>query len=353
MTQDSANAFVASLLDNGARGYAAAAAERLLQRRPEAAQRFGDSAFSDWHRHLVQRLEELAAAVRVGEPRLFVADVVWSRRAFDSRGVPREDLHTSLECLAEVLGEELPEPARPAARAALDAALAALAAGPQAEPPLDSATTEGKLALSYVLALLEGDRRKAMSLVLSAVEDGLPGRRALAEVLSLAQREMGRMWHAGELSVAQEHFVTSTTESLIVLLAAREAAAEPLGRTVVAASAPGNAHDLGTRLLAELFDLAGWRVIHLGQDVPGVDLAAAVDEFQADLLVLSVALSTQLKSAAEAIVEVRSARPEAKVLVGGLAFEKTPELWRQLGADGYAADAESAVTTATELLDLG
>ncbi|NGP52944.1 cobalamin-dependent protein [Thioalkalivibrio sp. XN8] len=347
-----ADKFTANLLEVSASGYAALAADRLLAAHPEVAARFGAEATGAWKAALAQRIVELATALRLGEPELFQARVAWARRAFGARAVPEEDLRHSLEALQAVLDEELPPGAAAAPAELLRAAAARLEAPVAvADAHIDPGTRPGQLALAYLAAVLEGDSRKGMERVLDAVTAGMPVPEAYLDVLVPAQREIGRLWHAGELGIVEEHVVTYTTERLMTLLAHRAERAAPNGKTVVCAAVAGNAHDIAVRVLADFFDMAGWRAVHLGASVPAGEMASAVQYFDADLVVISAALSVQLPKVADAVTALRRIEDRrVRVMVGGLAFSETPDIWRKLGADGFAADAPGAVEFGARLV---
>lgn len=346
------DAFAAQLLETSATGYAALATDRLLASHPGLAARFAPDAIGAWRAVLAQRIIELATALRLGEPRIFAARVTWARRAFATRSVPEEDLRASLATLASVLAEELPLTARGGAGTMLSEALAALDQPVEdSDGFLDPQSPTGRLALEYLAKVLEGDGRAATATVLAAVDAGLPVESAYLEVLVPVQREVGRLWHAGELGIIEEHVVTFTTERLMALLAHKAQRAPSVGKTVVCAAVTGNVHDIAVRVLADFFDIAGWRSVHLGASVPTEELAMALQYFDGDLLVLSAALSVQLPKVAEGIAAVRRIEGRAvRIMVGGLAFDDAPEIWRKLGADGYAPDARSAVRLGAELL---
>jgi MerR family transcriptional regulator, light-induced transcriptional regulator len=343
--------FAADLLEVSATGYATLATERLLAAHPDIAARFSPDAVGAWKAALGQRVVELATALRLGEPTLFAARLGWARRAFAARAVPESDLRASIQALAAVLAEELPAPARPGPAALLQDALAELERPMEdSDSFIDPQSRTGQLALAYLAAVLEGDSRKATDKVLAEVDAGLAVESAYLEVLVPAQREVGRLWHAGELGIVEEHVVTYTTERLMALLAHRAKRAAPNGRTVICAAVAGNVHDIAVRVLADFFDIAGWRAVHLGASVPAAEIASAVQYFDGDLLVLSAALSVQLPKVADAIGAVRRIEGrELRVMVGGLAFSDAPGIWRKLGADGYAADATAAVRLAEDL----
>jgi methanogenic corrinoid protein MtbC1 len=69
-------------------------------------------------------------------------------------------------------------------------------------------------------------------------------------------------------------------------------------------------------------------------------------------MVLSVALIAQLEHLRTAIAAIREASPDTRILLGGLALASTPELWRAVGADGYASHPAEAVAQAAQLLGL-
>lgn len=343
--------FVAEILDVSGKAFAGFAATRLLERYPSAESRFAPDAFTGWKTHFEQRLQELAAALAAEEPGLFLDSVEWSRRAFAAREVPEADLRASLECLREVLEDELPDEAGSQAGAVLASAIARFdspcrddRAGP------DPATPTGKVALSYLLAVLEGDRHRAAKLLLDAVDDGsLTVEQAYLEVLIPAQQEVGRLWHTNALSVAEEHFVTSTTLHVMSLLVHRGGGQPFNGKTVIAAGVAGEVHDIGVRVAGDFFEMAGWRVIHVGADLPVNEVVDAARRFDADLIVLAATLSTHLRAVERTIAALRS-EGGPKVIVGGQAFGGAPELWKKVGADAYAPSPGEAVEIAARMV---
>ena len=153
------------------------------------------------------------------------------------------------------------------------------------------------------------------------------------------------MWQTNEINVAEEHFATSTTKAILAQLRLRAPMQERNGKTLLAAAVMGNQHDVGLQVVADFFEMDGWRVIQLGSDMPVPDLAQAVEFYQPDLLALSVSLHTQLVTLTETIQAVRRGQRGAvvKILVGGPAFAEATDLAQQCGADGYAADPNAAV----------
>ena len=328
--------FHAAIIESSARALAAHATELLLDRCP-AAHAFGDPAFRAWQEHIAGRLLELAGAMRAGEPGLFGDQLHWGKIAFAARGLNSNELEASTDALHEALVEGLPPGANESVAPYLAAARGALAREVRHAAPA-IAGPHGELAARYMVALLEGDRRAAIACILDALDAGLPPRDALIHVLVPVAREIGRMWHLGEVTIGEEHF-TSTTASLVMgAVRQRMKMVAPNDRCAVIASVPGNRHDLAGRIAGLLLEAAGWRVIDMGVEMPAHDLVRSVGDFEADVVVLSVMLTTQLDTAKSTIAALKSdPRSErAAIVVGGHVFDQAPTLWKRMGVDAHA-----------------
>jgi methanogenic corrinoid protein MtbC1 len=346
------NPMAAEVLEASAAGYAAAASQvhEGALGRGEAAEEFSRS---EWAAHFKQRILELAAAIRVNQPGLFAGQVVWLRRAFEARGSNVASLKSAMMSLRTALQQEFPDDLRPTVVSPIEIALQAFDAElPPDATYLDPDSKTGKLGLEYIAACLAGDPDRGLDLVLAAVEQGLTPADAYTRVLVPVQNEVGQFWHLGEISVAEERLISETTGRLMVLISHLHGGArkDASGPVVVHASVKGNAHDLGLRVICELFRLAGWRCLFLGANVPADEIGRAASLYRADLVVLNATLATQLKELREAIAKINETHPKSAVMVGGMALDETPELWREFGADGYAASVDEAVTLGTSLI---
>lgn len=346
--------YTAALLDSAARALASDAAERLLESRPDLGDRYKPDPFAGWMEHFTGRLAQLASSLGVGAPEVFAADAAWSRSVFAARGVPEADLLASLDALERAVAESLPSDAAQACAACFTAARTRLTQPLEQPPPLRADAPSARLAAEYLEAALEGDRRRAVERILRAVEEGADARAVYLDSLVAAQREIGRMWHAGEITIAEEHAATAATELAMSLLHPRLARAEPHGKTAIVAGVSGNAHRLAVRIVADMLECDGWRVVDLAADLPARDIVQAAADFRADLVCLSATLSTHLRALREVVASMREepSTSEVKILVGGQAIDAAPAVWRGLGADATASDAMDAQRVARRLVGL-
>lgn len=352
MTAHSANVVAAELLEAGAAGYASAATDALLAQHSELGTRYGAGARALWKAHFQQRVQELAAATRADVPALFVARVRWLQKAYAAQQVPLSDQRLALAALRTALNVELPEHLRACVERSFEQAEAALETRASMDDcTLDPADPAGRLALQFLVDCLEGQPHSAINRVLEAANAGWALGELYLDVLLPTQKEIGRMWHAGEASIAEERVVSDATRRAMALLGSRAPAPAENARTILAASVAGNAHDLPLHAAADLFQFAGWRALCLGADVPAADIARAVDYFKADLLVLAATLTTQLKPLERSIAAVRAvADRRVKILVGGQVFGEAPEIWQRLGADACAGSLADVVAAGDELV---
>ncbi|MBY0503607.1 MAG: cobalamin-dependent protein [Bryobacteraceae bacterium] len=199
------------------------------------------------------------------------------------------------------------------------------------------------LAGGYLQCLLSGNGDGAWHLVKQAMADGVPIRDLYLQVFQPCQYEVGRLWEANEATVAQEHYCTAATQTIMSRLHARVFSAERTGRSAVVVGVGGELHEIGARMVADFLEMKGWDTRYLGPNLPPDEISRNVIAHDPDLVCLSCTMTYHVSLVEQTVAGLREAKARAKVLVGGLPFNRDPELWRRTGADGWAPDAGSLV----------
>ncbi|MBL8858066.1 MAG: cobalamin-dependent protein [Planctomycetes bacterium] len=350
---ESKGPLAAAIIRSARRAHAAGVTLRMQERHPELMGCFGRNGFGDLTAHNEALLDYLSATLEVGRPVLFFDHVGWLLGACEARGVPLEGLREGIVCLRQELLEELPEAAAQSAVACLDGALAHFDTLCEHDSdPQPNVNPQSALARLYLLAVLEGRRRDAIELATDAVAGGLSITDLYAHVLTATQVEVGRLWHAGELHVAEEHMCSRITEQVMAIVSAQMPRAPRNGLRVLTTSASGDLHDIGLRMIADHFEMAGWDAVSLGASTPAEDFARAAHEFEPHLLAISAKLVLHLRSTIDMIAAVRVVDGDKRtpILVGGSPFVLVPDLWKIVGADGMANGGLEAVATGRRLV---
>ena len=310
-----------------------------------AGERYDD--LTDCARHLSYLIE----ALETQRPSIFERYVLWTQSLVDDGGSDAAVLNTALDCVSNAVDKVLGAPSAAPVIEIVERGIALLLA----DSPRKDATDEVELtqiAQDYLQLLLDGQRHDASQLMLNLAHDGNPLRDLYLGVFQPVQRELGRLWQLNHINVAQEHYCTAATQLVISQLYPLLPRGARVHRNLVVACPAGNLHELGSRMVADFFEMDGWDTYFVGSNTPLAGIMAVLHGHRADVLALSLSMVNQLNEVRR-LVEVVKSAPDlsTKIMVGGGAFNNEVGLWQQIGADAFANDADAAVAEANALFD--
>ena len=105
-------------------------------------------------------------------------------------------------------------------------------------------------------------------------------------------------------------------------------------------------------MVADFFEMDGWNTFYLGANTPHDSVTATIIERQADVLAVSATISYHVDAVRDLIDVVRQ-HPIAgnvTILAGGYPFNRDPDLWSRVGANGFASNAQNAIALANQLV---
>ncbi len=173
---------------------------------------------------------------------------------------------------------------------------------------------------AYLGGLLAHDRRQCHARFLQWLEADSGLRSIYENLVRRSLYEVGDLWERGRISVATEHLATAISESLLNLTYPRLFAQPRNSKSALITCVPNEYHQIGGKMVADVFELNGWRGYFLGANTPVGEVIELIGEKQPNVVALSVATTFGLAAVVGAASEIRAACPEVPILVGGQAF---------------------------------
>lgn len=200
-------------------------------------------------------------------------------------------------------------------------------------------------------AILKGNAKLAKSVVEQALADKVDPQKLVTEHMIPAMDEVGKRFEANEYFVPELLIAARAMKGALELIRPLLTASgvQPAGRVAIG-TVKGDLHDIGKNLVAAMLEGGGFEIIDLGVDVSAEQFMKAVTEKQANIVCLSALLTTTMPMMKTTIESLKTAgmRKQVKVMIGGAPV--TQKYADEIGADGYADNASSAVTLARSLV---
>jgi len=198
-------------------------------------------------------------------------------------------------------------------------------------------------------AIKTGNRNEAKRLTSQAIAQGVPAEKIL-DALVAGMDDVGRRFQCGEAFVPEMLIASRAMKEAMALLEPLLVAAgiEPKF-TIVIGTVQGDLHDIGKNLAAMMWKGANFAVVDLGTNVPPEKFVEAAKQHKARVVGMSALLTTTMPAMKQSVAAIRQAGlKDVKVVVGGAPV--TQMFADEIGADGYAPDAASAVTLVRQLV---
>ncbi len=172
----------------------------------------------------------------------------------------------------------------------------------------------------YVHYLLKGDRRSCELIVTSLLEKEITVRILYTELFQRSMYRVGELWETNKVTVAVEHLATSITQQLMTLVYPQVFSVEKHGKKAVVACVASEYHELGSRMVADVFELNHWDGYFLGSNTPINDLVQYIKEVRPTVLCLSLSIYFNIPELIKTIEGVQRQNPDLPIIVGGQAF---------------------------------
>ena len=197
----------------------------------------------------------------------------------------------------------------------------------------------------------QGKTEEVKKLTEETLERGEPVENILKEGLIQAMARVGGKFKNGEIYIPEVLIAARAMHAgLAVLKPILSKSSGSMTGKVIVGTVKGDLHDIGKNLVIMMLEGGGFEVIDLGIDVSADKFIEAIRQHQPQAVGMSALLTTTIKEMKSTIQEIEKAglRKKVKILVGGAPV--TERFAKDIGADGYARDAASAVDMVKSLL---
>jgi 5-methyltetrahydrofolate--homocysteine methyltransferase len=202
-------------------------------------------------------------------------------------------------------------------------------------------------------SVIAGNRNVAAELTQKLLDEGKAAKEILDNGLLPAMAVVGDKFEKGEFFIPEMLMAARAMNAGLDLLKPllETSDVEPVAR-VVMGTVKGDIHDIGKNLVGMMLRGAGFEVIDAGVDVPPEKFIEMAKANNADIVGLSALLTTTMPSMKDIIEAFKESgiRDQVKIMIGGAPV--TEDYAESIGADGYSANAASAVHLAKKLIGI-
>lgn len=177
-----------------------------------------------------------------------------------------------------------------------------------------------ELYLEYLHLLLKGRKDECHQVVQSLLKDDIAIRVLYTELFQKSMYRVGELWEQNRISVAREHLATTITESMLNLTYPYLFQGNYSGKKAVISCIANEYHQLGGKMVADIFEIHGWDTHFLGANIPEQELLRFIDELNPDVVGFSLAVYFNLPRLKSVLDKVRGNFQNLDIVVGGHAF---------------------------------
>lgn len=172
----------------------------------------------------------------------------------------------------------------------------------------------------YFRSLLEGNKVICSKVLNDLIAEDKQIKEIYEDLFRRSLYRVGELWELNKISVATEHMATAITENMMITLQPRIFNTERTGRKAVIACVANEYHQVGAKMIADIFEMHGWDGYFIGANTPVQELLRFIEEKQPDMAGLSLSIYFNINVLRETLHHIQRDFPDLPVVVGGQAF---------------------------------
>ena len=201
----------------------------------------------------------------------------------------------------------------------------------------------------YLEALIAGDRKLCRSVIEETMQTGTPANTVYTSVIWPIMVEIEKLSREDRITPTQEHLATRLNRTIVDQLQNKLPRKTTRDKKIIICCAEAELQELGAQIIADLFESDGWDVKFLGGGLTNEDILTFTGEYAPEILLIYGSTPRQAPLIRKLIDTIRdvNAHPNMRIMLSGGVFNRAEGLWKEIGADLFAADAVEAVQQAS------
>lgn len=171
----------------------------------------------------------------------------------------------------------------------------------------------------YLEALLKGDRKKCLHIADNLVQEGIHPMVIYEELFKVSLYEVGKLWEINAISVSTEYLATIITESIMNIILPEFVHCKKSKGMAVVACIENEEHQVGGKMVADVFENHGWDTKYLGANTSTKELVEFCETFHPEVICLSLTIYFNLPFLQKELKEIRE-KLETPIFLGGQAL---------------------------------
>jgi len=176
------------------------------------------------------------------------------------------------------------------------------------------------LVQEFLQNLLKGNRSNCSAIARKYLEQNPSIKDLYEEVFKVSLYEVGRLWETNQITVATEHLATAVVEGILNDLFEQIVPKKKYSKKVVVTCVENEKHQVGIKMVADVFEMKGWESFFLGTGIPTSELVKFIRETQPDILAISLSVYFNFANLLKMLELLKSEFPELQIILGGQAF---------------------------------
>lgn len=177
-----------------------------------------------------------------------------------------------------------------------------------------------KVHSDFLNALIEGNRNLCSKIILEQVRNGIAIKDLYESVIKQSLYKVGELWEYNKISVATEHLASAIVEAILNELYPEVISKEKKERKVIVSCVENEYHQIGIKMVSDIFESNGWNSYFLGANTPTLELISFAKIVKPDIIAISFSIYFHLPTLEMMIQKIRDEFSDIPILVGGQAF---------------------------------